>query len=150
MRDAVRTGRLRLVRLRVDGKVVSYQLCFAFGDWYYWRLPARVVGEEWDLLGLGRIGLVQLIEVALGEGIRHIEAGAGRYEYKVRHGAEEHLLRSLLVVSTRSGSRLRSSLFARLARALHLFYYRGWFARVAPRLPLPRRPLWRSWIRSRL
>jgi len=35
------------------------------------------------------------------------------------------------------------------ADLLHLAYYRVWYIRVAPRLRVLSRPLWRSWIRRR-
>lgn len=153
-RDVLRAqaveGRLRLTCLIADGDVVSYQLCYRFGDTWFWRLPARRVGGPWNRYGLGRIGLIKMIEAAISEGASAIEAGIGRYEYKCRLGAREYPLRSILIAANRPSSRLRAELFCRLADALHLLYYRLWFHRLAPRLPLPRRPLWRTWIRSRL
>jgi CelD/BcsL family acetyltransferase involved in cellulose biosynthesis len=152
-RDLVRTlaqdGRVRLIRLLADGRVVSYYFCFESNGTYYWRLPARLTGEEWDRFALGRVGLLKMLEVAGAEGATAIEAGTGRYEYKEKLNA-----RSLPVHSvTLRGSGLAARCRARLALAagdlLNLAYYRLWFARVAPRLGIPLRPLWRSWIRSR-
>jgi CelD/BcsL family acetyltransferase involved in cellulose biosynthesis len=143
-------GRLHLVRLLLDGNVVSYQYCYLFGDCCYWRLPARLVGEDWDRYGMGRMGLVKMIETMIGLGARRIEAGAGHYEYKVQLGGVEHPLRSMVLVANRLGTRLRARAFARLADFLNFAYYRGWFTRIAPRLARRPRPLWPLWIRSRL
>jgi len=142
-------GRVRLVRLWANDKVVSYQYCLTFGDRLYWRLPARLVGEEWNRYGMGRLGLVKMIEAAIGESIRWIEGGPGHYDYKVQLGGQEVPLASLVIVASSGKSRLRWKLFQKAARLLHLAYYRIWFGRIAPRLPLPRRRLWKSWIRSR-
>ncbi len=143
-------GRLKLVRLLADDKVVSYQLCFVFGKRWYWRLPARLIGPEWNRFALGRIGLIKEIEMAITEGIRYIEAGAGHYDYKVKLGGKEYPLYTILIANSNMICRWRVSLFLKLSSVLHLCYYRIWFNRLAPKLPFKRRPLWKLWIRTRL
>jgi CelD/BcsL family acetyltransferase involved in cellulose biosynthesis len=145
-----RLGRFRMVRTLADGEVVALQYAFVFGDCCYWRLPARTVRPEFKRFALGRIGLMQLIEVMIGEGVRRIEAGAGHYEYKLRLGGEEMNLRSILVVANRNTSILRARVFGWVSKIIHLFYYRIWFGRIAPRLPFRPRPLWQYWIRLRI
>jgi Acetyltransferase (GNAT) domain len=148
--EQAKQGRLRLIRLLADGRVVSYQLCYAFGNCWYWRLPARPVGTDWDKYALGRIGLIKEIEMAIAEGVQEIEAGAGHYEYKVKLGGEEHPLYSILLVRKQLFCRWRAFLFARFSELLNFCYYRVWFQRLAPKLPFRRRPLWKLWIRTRL
>lgn len=148
--EQAKKGRLRLIRLLANGVVVSYQLCYVFGKRLYWRLPARAVGSEWDKFALGRIGLVKEIEMAIAEGVREIEAGAGHYEYKIKLGGEEHPLYTFLVTRKQRSSRWRAYLFLKLSSVLHYIYYRVWFNRLAPKLPFRRKPLWRKWIRARL
>ena len=58
------TDRVRLVRLLADGQVVAYYWCFAEHDTYYWRLSARLTGQDWDRFALGRLGVVKMMEVA--------------------------------------------------------------------------------------
>ncbi len=143
-------GRLRLIRLVVNDEVVAYQLCYKFEDCYYWRLPARRVGPTWARYGLGRIGMMTMIEAAISEGARRIEAGPGHYDYKVKSGGTEYPLRSIVITANRLSSRVRTHAFCTVADLLHFFYYRIWFRHVVPTLPLKRRPLWNIWIRSRL
>jgi CelD/BcsL family acetyltransferase involved in cellulose biosynthesis len=143
-------GRFRMVRLSAGGDVVAMQYAFTFGGNCYWRLPARAVEKDMSRFGLGMLGLLQLIEQMSREGIRRIEAGAGRYDYKIEYGGRESSFLSLLVRSTRWGSSLRVHLFLGISDLIHFTYYRVWRLRIAPRLPLPRRPLWRTWIRSRM
>ena len=143
-------SRLRIMRLWAGGNVVSYQYGFVFGGCCYWRLPARAPETDWNRFGLGRMGLVTMIEALISEGVNRIEAGAGHYDYKVQLGGMEYSMRSILIIKDRFGARLRSRLFCRTAEWLDLLYYRIWFLKLAPRLRLPRRPLWRTWIRSRL
>lgn len=145
-----RKGRLRLIRLLADGKVVSYQLCYAFGKRWYWRLPARVVGPDWDKFALGRIGLIKEIEMVIAEGVQEIEAGAGHYDYKIKLGGEEYPLYTFLLIRNRLLCRWRAFLFLKLSNILHFCYYRIWFLRLAPKLAFSRRPIWKLWIRARL
>ncbi|MGB8040133.1 MAG: GNAT family N-acetyltransferase, partial [Pseudolabrys sp.] len=129
--------------------VVALQYAFIFGDCCYWRLPARTVRSEFKRFALGRLGLIQLINTMIDNGVCRIEAGAGHYEYKLRLGGEEMMLRSILIAANRATSVLRARLFLRLSGIIHLTYYRIWFGRIAPHLPF-RWPLWRYWIRLRM
>ena len=152
-RDLVRAmaplGRLRLERLTAGAEVVAYDYSFRLGDRLYWRLPARRTGEPWDRLGLGRVSLVERIEAAITAGIRHIEGGSGHYDYKVRLGATEYPLGSMLIAGG-TVAIAKARLLCHWADLLHRLYYKAWFSRIAPRLPLRRRPLWQMWIRSHM
>lgn len=143
-------GRVWVLRITADNQAVAYEYAFVFADGLYWRLPARQVGEAWERLSLGRVSLAYLVERAIGRRIRWIEGGAGHYPYKRRMGAVELPVGSMLLAANRRGSLLKTRLFSHASRLLHLLYYRIWFSRIAPRLPLPRRPLWSLWIRSRI
>jgi CelD/BcsL family acetyltransferase involved in cellulose biosynthesis len=145
-----KSGRYRMLYLRADGAAISYQYGFVFGDRFYWRLPARTTEAGFEKFGLGVLGLVQLIEAMIGEGVRSIEAGAGHYDYKIHFGGKEVDTRSYLVLANRPLVYSRFKLFAFFSHLLNLTYYKIWFKRLASRFPLPRRPLWRTWIRSRL
>ena len=141
-------GRLRMVQLIADGNLIAEQYAFTFGDRCYWRLPARAVDSDMNRFGLGTLGLLQLIDEMIKERVRWIEAGGGHYDYKIQHGGQEIPYRSVVVGSVRSPWRVRLFFFA--ADAIHLVYYKIWRLRIVPRLPLPRRPLWLTWIRFRL
>jgi CelD/BcsL family acetyltransferase involved in cellulose biosynthesis len=142
-------GNVRLIRLLADGEVVSYYFCFELNGTYYWRLPARLTGERWDAFALGRVGLMKMLEAAAAEGATAIEAGTGRYEYKDKLNAKSLPVHSIALCRRGFSSRCRARVALAAGELLNLAYYRLWFGRVAPRLGLPLRPLWRSWIRSR-
>lgn len=150
-RTLVRTlgerGQARFHRILVDGRVVSSQYGFVFGDTYYWRLPARVLGKEWDKLGLGKMAVVKMIESLISEGRHTIEAGRGSYAYKAELGGRETPLLTVQFMHHGFGVLLRVRLFRLLARGLNLLYYRLIFARLAPRIAFLRGPLWKVWIR---
>ncbi len=84
----------------------------------------------------------------MAAGVRHIEGGAGHYDYKVRLGATEYPLGSMVIAAGGTVAGLKSEVLAHWGDLLHRLYYQAWFSKVAPRLPLPRRPLWASWMRS--
>ncbi len=145
-----RLDRFRMVRLLADSRVIAYQYAFVFGGCCYWRLPARAPDNELDRFGLGVLGMVQMFETMINEGVGRVEAGVGHYDYKMRFGGEELQMRSFLVAAARPGTGLRVRLFLWLSDQLHFIYYRIWRLRVAPRLPFREGPLWRTWIRSRI
>ena len=149
IRELSKRGQVRLIRMLADGAVVSYYFCFAFGGVYYWRLPARLVGEQWDQFALGRVGLFKMLEEAAREGIGSIEAGNGWYEYKEKLNAKTFPLYTVVAARRSAVSRFRTWAARQWGGILNVAYYRLWFSRIAPKLPLKRRPIWRSWIRTR-
>jgi CelD/BcsL family acetyltransferase involved in cellulose biosynthesis len=141
-------GRMRLYRLLLDDKPVSYQYSFVFNQFLYWRLCSRLHEEEWKRHRLGGMGQFKMIEAAITEGVREIEAGRGHYEYKTNSGASETQLLSLAFLRRSFSSPVRFKAFLACAKALHLIYYKIIIRRVYPRLQFLRRPLARVWIRS--
>jgi CelD/BcsL family acetyltransferase involved in cellulose biosynthesis len=144
------TRRARFYEIADGDDVLAIEYCFLLGDRCYWRLPARNPDPELEKVRLGRLSLTEMFRVLIEDGRTVVEAGPGHYEYKRRLGAEEHLLRRV-VVARQSGMRYwRGALLMRWASAVHLIYYRGWFLKLRPRLGLPPRPLWRTWVRTRI
>jgi CelD/BcsL family acetyltransferase involved in cellulose biosynthesis len=143
-------GAVRFHRLIADGQVLTRQYCLLFGDRGHWRLSARVMGPQWDAYGLGRLGLWKMLQGLTIEGLHSVEAGPGRYPYKRRMGAQEHDVRSILLVRRDAAARLKARLTTGLADLLDRAYYRLWYLRIAPHLPWGRRPLINAWIRSRI
>lgn len=151
--DLVRTlapeDRVRLMRLVANGEVVAYHWCLSVGDTCHSRLTGRVTGEQLDQFSFGRIGQLKMMEVASADGARIVEAGTGRYEYKEKLNGRTMPVRSVALCRRGLVPRLRSGLTLSYADLLHLLYYRAWYLKVAPRVRILRRPLWRSWIRTR-
>ncbi len=143
-------GRLCLLQLKADGRVIARQYSLVFGDTCHCRFAARVAGSSWESFGLGRVSLSKLFERLIDEGIRRVDVGTGRYEYKLRLGGKEQGVRSLLIVANRQEVSKKVRVFCRLADLLHKFYYRLWYCNIAPLLPFKTRSLWKSWIRSRV
>lgn len=150
VRSHSRLGRLRMLRIVADGEPVARFYGYVFGKSLYSRFSARAIGPKWDRYGLGNIGTYEKMKLALSEGLTEIKSGLGHYDYKLQWGAQERPVRSFLITATRGWTRFRVAMFCWLAELLHLLYYRIWYLRLAPKLPLARRPLWRIWIRSRI
>ncbi len=140
-------GSLRLIRHVGEDGLIAYQYSFAFGDTYYWQLPARVVGSKWNKFSLGSVGLNDMVKIAIDEGITKIEAGIGHYDYKIKLGAQEHPAKIVRVVANRFGSKLRLFAFRVLFSVVNIFYHKIWYRRIQPRLPaIFHRPIWKLWI----
>ena len=106
--------------------------------------------SAWEKGGVGRLARVRQIEALIADGVERIELGSGHYPHKIGLGGVEYPLRSILVSRNHRWPRLKARVLAVYADMLNLLYYRIWFGRLAPRLPLPRRPLWKAWIRTRV
>jgi CelD/BcsL family acetyltransferase involved in cellulose biosynthesis len=144
-------GKKRMVRffhILTDNQVISSQFCFLFGSTNYWRLPARKHKVEWKKLSLGKMGLINMIEASIAEGITTIEGGCGHYDYKVQLGGQEWPLRSLAFMRRGIGVSLRVGIFRATASLLNTLYYTLYFKQLSVKFPILRRPLWSVWIRS--
>jgi CelD/BcsL family acetyltransferase involved in cellulose biosynthesis len=148
--EFAKLDRFRMVNLCADGNAVATQYALTFGPNCHWRLPARTIEKNMSRFGLGVLGLMQLLEQMTLEGVRHVEAGPGHYDYKIQYGGRESDYLSVLVGSNRLDSSVRVRLFLALSDLVHLVYYRIWRLRISPRVQLRRGPLWRTWIRSRM
>lgn len=139
---------VRFFRIHADGVVASSQFCFVFGGTNYWRLPGRECRAEWEKLSLGKMGLIQMIEASMSEGVRAIEGGRGHYDYKLQLGGKEWPLRTIQFTRKGFGVSIRVRLFMALAKLLNIAYYKILFVRLAPRFPVLKGSLWPVWIRS--
>lgn len=145
-----RRGRLRLFRVTVDSRVVFYRLVYKFDERYYSILTARVSEEITDVVNLGRLCFIEVVAKAVNEGVRWIELGRGVYAHKVLLGGKDYPVRTVLVVARDAWTRFRARLFCMISGLVHIVYYKIWFLRVAPRIPVVRRPLMSLWLRSRI
>ena len=139
-------GQVRLARLLADEIAAQIEFSLSFGQSEYWRLPARRIGS-WERYGVGRVARVERFAAAIAKGVRRVEAGPGHYEYKLKLGGREFPLESVLISANRSLAIAKARTLCSAAALLNLLYYRIWFCRLAPRFPLFRRPLWKTWIR---
>lgn len=146
-----KTNRVRITKMSTDNKDVAMQYSYFFGDRNHWFLPAREPGQEWNRFELGIVTFMQLVEVSIGEGITCIDGGQGHYDYKLKLGAREYPLQSILITGGAFQKRFKTKLFLWFSSSLHVVYYKIWFCRLAPKFPfIFRRSLWKLWIRTRV
>jgi len=143
-------GRARFYEIAGHGRVLAIEYCFVLGERCFWRLAARDTDPELDKLRLGRVSLAEMFRVLIENGQTVVEAGPGHYDYKLRLGAKEHPLQRIVISRPSGLPRWRSALLLRWADFLQIVYYRGWFHRLRARLGRSPRPLWRSWIQTRV
>jgi CelD/BcsL family acetyltransferase involved in cellulose biosynthesis len=145
---------MRLYSLKGTDGILAEQLALVGGTAAHWRLPARSIDPRFERLGIGRMGLLLMVESLIKEGISRIEAGRGRYEYKTIFGGKEIPVYRFIIRSANmySGQKLR--MFLVFSDFLNIIYYRFWFLKVTPYIwrvfGIRRRPLSSAWIRTRL
>lgn len=141
-------GRVRFLLLQSDETVIAAQFGFRFGNTYYWELPARATGPQWERLSLGRTALCLLFEEVIAEGMRTIQAGLGHYKYKRGLGGKEISVQYLRVVSRSMMSRIKWFCFRMIGSIIQLSYHKVWYRRIQPHLPKGFQwPIWRFSIR---
>jgi len=144
----LRHNRLRLLEVRSGTRCLGYEYNYKFGHRYFEFLNARSSSKELAKISVGRVVFSELAKNVLEENVTCIDSMRGRYEHKLRLGGRLFPVRSLYIIPNKLSRVIRVSIFRALARFLNLCYFRIWFCRIAPKLPLRRRPLWRMWIRS--
>ena len=142
-------GQVAFFELYADGRLLSSQFSFLLGKNCFWRLPARLATQEYDKLGLGRIGLMKMIEALIDLKVTQIEAGPGHYDYKVKHGGQEFELVQLVVTRRDPLSVYGTRLILWWEKFIHFIYYRLWFLKFTKLLNIRRGRLSKAWIYSR-
>jgi len=144
----LRHNRLWLLEVKSGTRCLGYEYGYNFGDRYYEILNARTNSEELGKISVGRVVFSELVKKLLNESVRCIDSMRGNYEHKLRLGGAIFPLRSLYIIQNKLFTLIRVSIFRVLARFVNICYYKLWFCRIAPKLHLKPRPLWRAWIRT--
>ena len=140
--------RLRLMRIHWGECCLGYEYAYRFGDTYFAFLSARTDCDDLADVSMHSIMLAEQIKAAMSENVGYIDDMGAKYEHKLRLGGKLFPMKDMYVVRKRPLCLARVRVFRLLSKLLHLGYCRIWYMRIAPKLPLRRRPLWRIWIRS--
>jgi hypothetical protein len=144
----LKRGRLRMFELYAGNSFMEYEYAYKFSDTYFHFLNARTMATEFSNVNVGVAGLSEVAKKAICEGVSIVNSMRGKYDYKLRMGGELVPIHTILIFRKGILARLRVRAFRCLARLIHIFYYRIWFCRVAPKLPWRRRPLRNIWIKT--
>lgn len=141
-------GRLRLLKVYLDGQCVGYEYMYKFGDSYCWFLSARKEMTDYPRIDFFRIAFGEKVKLAVGEGVRFIDALQGRYEYKLVMGGKLYPIYAITASSAQGLSAIRHLFFRVLAWSLNVAYLKIWRRRLLRKLHLRPGPLWRIWIKT--
>ncbi len=143
-------NRVALLKYDVDDTNLGYQYNYHFGSRMYWILTSRSLDQQWERFSPGRLLHCATVRAAIDAGAMQLDGMRGMYDYKLRLGGTRLQLQSVMAIHRGSLSRLRVNSAQKMSWLLHLLYYRIWFGRIAPKVPMFKRPLWKKWIRSRI
>lgn len=144
----LKRNRLCLMQITLGCWCLGYKYGYIFGDNYFDFLDARSDCTELVNVGLGRIIYSEMIKKAIQEKCRWIDSMRDRYKHKLEMGGELLPIRNLYVIPRKWPTMIRVYLFRLISRWLNFCYFRVWFLRIAPKLPLKRRALWKIWIQT--
>lgn len=145
----VKHKRFALLQYDVDDITLGYQYSYHFGSRIHLLLTSRNIDPQWERYSPGRLLHCATVRAAIDTGATQLDAMRGMYEYKLRLGGTLLQLQSVIAIHRGSFSKFRVVTAQKMSWLLHLLYYRIWFGRVAPKIPMFKRPLWKKWIRSR-
>ena len=144
----LKRDRLRLIKVTLGEWCLGYKYGYIFGRNYFDFLDARSDLKELANVGLGRIIYSEMFKDAIRKKAKYIDSMRGRYRHKLEMGGELLPTRNLYIIAQKPTTTIRIKLFRFFAGLLDLFYYRIWYHKIAPQLPLTRRYLWKIWIRT--
>ena len=141
-------GRLRLLKVSKGDKCFGYEYSYKIGQKYYQLLNACSDEEISNDISFGRINFCELIKKAIEDKINLIDSMRGKYEHKLRLGGKLVPMEALYIIQGSAPAKLKASLLQATARVINFCYYKLWYCRIAPKLSLARKPLWKTWIRT--
>ncbi len=144
----LKQNRLRLIKISLGDNCLGYKYGYILGDNYFDFLDARSDSKDLAGIGLGRILYGEMIKTAIQQKAKSIDSMRGRYKHKLEVGGELRPMQNLYVIPNTLAKVIRIKAFLFLAYLLNLLYFRIWFLKIAPRLPLRRKGLWKIWIRT--
>ena len=144
----LKQDRLRLLEVKADGQPLGYKYAYKFGDTCVGFLDTRADDKRFSRAGLGNIIYYELFKKAQQEHVRYIDSGRGKYEHKLRIGGKLFDINNIYIFRNNLFTAAKVNTFRFLACLLDICYYKVWYSRLAPKLPLRRKPLWKLWIRS--
>lgn len=148
MEKLSKLDRFRFYLIKVDDTIISCQYAYIFGNTCYWELPARSPDLHWRKYSLGRTGLAEMIKLLIESNIKYVQGGLGKYEYKVKMGAQEYNANIVRIVSSRRASKFRYAIFSLVTYLVVTIYHKIWYRRIQPHLPAKFQwPIWPFRIR---
>ncbi len=145
----LRLGRLRLLKVSLGEQCLGYQYHYKFGNYFVHFLDAFSDDDSLRNISLGRVTFCEQIKKVLEERVGWIDSLRNKYEHKLRLGGKLFPVNSVYIYSDKLWSTMRMQMFSKLAWLIHILYYKIWFCRIAPKLPIERHALRRIWIRSK-
>jgi hypothetical protein len=141
-------GRTKLLTIKLNDQVIGYDFLYKFGSSYQWYLMGRSHYENDSKIDFQRISFGLKIQSALSEQVTLIDAGRGRYEYKLAMGGKLTSVNNVYVESREIFSRMKLSIFYLLILTCNILYSKVWRRRIAPRMGFRPRPLLGWWIKT--
>ena len=130
-----RLGRVRFYRILAAGEMIACCYAYTWGTTLSWEMPSRIVGAEWDRVGLGKAAFIRMCQSALTTELSSVDAGLGNYAYKANLGGTMVPVRTARVVPCRWPGRVKCTLFLVVATIIKVIYHKIWYRRILHRLP---------------
>jgi CelD/BcsL family acetyltransferase involved in cellulose biosynthesis len=145
-----RLNRLRFLKVQIGEHCLGYQFHYQFGRHYCDFLDARTDSDLFSGIGPGRVTFCEVVKKAIEEGVQLIDSMRGRYEHKLRLGGRLFAIKGLYLVRRSPSSKIKAAILFWIARIINICYYKIWYCKIVPKLPVKFGPLWKYWIRTNM
>jgi hypothetical protein len=140
--------RLRLLKVQISGHEYAYVYSYKYGKRYFAILRGRSLTDNEFKINLGGLLFTEQAQQAIGQDVESIDSMRGVYEYKLKLGGRLSPLARVRFVRKGLSPFLRSWLFRFFCQFVDIIYYRIWYCRIAPKIPITYGPLLSWWIRT--
>jgi CelD/BcsL family acetyltransferase involved in cellulose biosynthesis len=150
VRKLAPTGHVEFYELTAGDRPLCLTFIFQLGATSFRRLSARDPDPAMAPFSLGRVGYVKSLEILINDGKKFADTGPGHYEYKTALGGREYQMKRLVFTRSIPWVVFKTRFYLKMSELLHFIYYRVWFLKLSPKLPLKRKPLWSFWVKAKL
>lgn len=146
-REEMRMGRLRLLKLSINGICLGFEYDYWFGGMCFEILSGRNMDEMLRGVSIGKINYWEKIKLLIDSNIQVLDSMRGIYEYKRKLGGRNCGIASIFLTRENILSVAKILLFRVVSSCIHILYYKIWFVRMRRYFSAKPQPLKSLWIK---
>ena len=144
----VKSGRLRLMEVRLNQTTIGYVYMYKFGDTYLHFIGGKLHFKDEHKIHFHRVWFGEMCGRANKENVRWMDSMRGSYDYKKHFGGHIYPIKNINVFSSDGCRTLKIKMLLLAVWLLNTGYSKIWRRRVMPRVGIRNRQLLDLWVRT--